>query len=114
MRPVSGAPGLSVGGVDVPHPDLSRRYIMIEGTRRRDRRGHEPRRVVRTVEEAALLLGISRAHAYRLISRGELRHIRLGRRIVVPDRAIDELLDCGDGPIHNGSTAGASDLGVRG
>jgi excisionase family DNA binding protein len=72
------------------------RYVMIESTTRRDsQRAEQPRRLVRTVEEASTLLGISRAHGYRLISRGQLRHIRLGRRILVPDRAIEDLLDTG-------------------
>jgi excisionase family DNA binding protein len=45
------------------------------------------------VAEAATLLGISRALAYRLVKTGQLRHIRLGRRVVVPYRAIEEMLD---------------------
>ncbi len=35
----------------------------------------------------------SRAHAYELIGRNVLPHIRLGRRIVVPKRAVEKLLD---------------------
>ena len=50
------------------------------------------RPLVLSVGEAATLLGISRAHAYELVARGELAHIRLGRRVVVPRRAIDELI----------------------
>ena len=49
-------------------------------------------RLVWTVEEAARLLGISRAHAYDLVARGELPHLRLGRRLVVPKQAIEVLL----------------------
>ncbi|MGZ4753434.1 MAG: helix-turn-helix domain-containing protein [Acidimicrobiia bacterium] len=49
-------------------------------------------RLVWTVEEAARLLGISRAHAYELVARGELPHLRLGRRVVVPKHAIEALL----------------------
>ncbi len=45
-----------------------------------------------SVEEAAQLLGVSRAHAYELIARNELPHLRLGRRIVVPKHVIDKLL----------------------
>ena len=48
--------------------------------------------LVVSVPEAARLLGISRTHAYALVSRGELTHLRLGRRIVVPKRAIDAML----------------------
>jgi len=51
------------------------------------------RPLVVSVGEAATLLGISRAHAYELVARGELAHIRLGRRLVVPRRAIDELIE---------------------
>ena len=50
-------------------------------------------RRVWTVSEAARLLGISRAHAYELVARRELPHLRLGRRIVIPRQALDELLD---------------------
>jgi excisionase family DNA binding protein len=46
-----------------------------------------------TVSEAAVLLGVSRAHAYELVARGQLRHVRLGRRVVVPKRAVDGLLE---------------------
>ena len=52
-----------------------------------------PLSLVLTVGEAARLLGISRAHAYELVARGELAHIRLGRRVVVPRRAINELIE---------------------
>jgi excisionase family DNA binding protein len=49
-------------------------------------------RLVWSVEEAGRLLGISRAHAYELVTRGELPHLRLGRRVVVPKHAIALLL----------------------
>jgi excisionase family DNA binding protein len=51
------------------------------------------RQLVFSVEEAAALLGISRAFGYQLVARGELPALRLGRRIVVPRFAIDELLE---------------------
>ena len=49
-------------------------------------------RLVWSVEEAGRLLGISRAHAYELVARGELPHLRLGRRLVVPKHALAALL----------------------
>lgn len=49
--------------------------------------------LVWTVEEAGRLLGISRAHAYELVARGELPHLRLGRRVVVPKHLLAMLLD---------------------
>lgn len=45
-----------------------------------------------TVERAGRLLGISRGLAYELVRRGEIPSVRLGRRIVVPARAIEEIL----------------------
>jgi excisionase family DNA binding protein len=50
-------------------------------------------RLTLTVEEAATMLGISRAFAYEAVNRGEIPHIRIGRRILVPRSALDRLLD---------------------
>jgi excisionase family DNA binding protein len=50
-------------------------------------------RLVLSVTEAADMLGISRGLAYELVARGELPSLRLGRRIVVPRRALETLLD---------------------
>ena len=44
------------------------------------------------VEEAARLLGISRGLAYELVNRGELPALRLGRRLVVPISALEDLV----------------------
>lgn len=46
-----------------------------------------------SVTETAKLLGISRAHAYDCVRSGQIPSITLGRRVVVPRRAIDELLN---------------------
>ena len=46
-----------------------------------------------TVEEAAQALGISRTLAYELVARHQLPSVRLGRRIVVPRRALEALLE---------------------
>jgi excisionase family DNA binding protein len=54
-------------------------------------------RLVLTVDEVAYLLNISRGLAYELVARGELPAIRLGRRIVIPSVAMEELLGT---PIH--------------
>lgn len=45
-----------------------------------------------SVSEAAKVLGISRAHAYDCVRTGEIPSINLGRRVVVPIRALDDLL----------------------
>ena len=50
-------------------------------------------RLALSVEEAGFLLGISRDLAYDLVARGEIPSVRLGRRLVVPRRALEEALD---------------------
>jgi excisionase family DNA binding protein len=50
-------------------------------------------RLVFTVAEAGALLGVSRAFAYELVTRGELPVIRLGRRILVPKAALLQMVD---------------------
>ena len=49
-------------------------------------------RLVLTIAEAAEVLGISRAFAYELAARGELPVIRLGRRRLVPRKALLAML----------------------
>ena len=46
-----------------------------------------------SVEEAGRLLGISRGLAYQLAASGELKTLRLGRRLVVPKDAIRKMLE---------------------
>ena len=48
--------------------------------------------VVLTVEESAELLRISRGLAYEMVRQGSLPSIRLGRRILVPRRALERML----------------------
>jgi excisionase family DNA binding protein len=45
------------------------------------------------VEQAAELLGVSRAHVFRMIARGELRTVKSGARRLVPVRAVEEWLE---------------------
>ena len=52
-------------------------------------------RLTVTVEEAAEMLGISRAFAYKLVKKDELPIVRLGRRVVVPRRALETMLKLG-------------------
>ena len=54
------------------------------------------RRSTLTVEEAAEMLGLSRAFAYEAVSRGEIPSIRIGRRILVPKVALERLLNSAD------------------
>jgi excisionase family DNA binding protein len=45
-----------------------------------------------TVTEAATVLGISRTSAYERVRAGELRALRLGRRIVITRAVVDAML----------------------
>jgi excisionase family DNA binding protein len=54
-------------------------------------------RLTMTASEAAEVLGISRALAYELVARGKIPAIRLGRRIVVPTKRLEELVLGGGG-----------------
>lgn len=50
-------------------------------------------RLTVTVAEAAAMIGISPAHGYELIRLGKLPAIRLGRRLIVPKKALEQFLD---------------------
>ncbi len=51
-----------------------------------------PGRLTMTVEEAAAALGISRAFAYEAVTRNEIPHVRIGRRILIPRAALERML----------------------
>ena len=53
----------------------------------------QPKRLTLTVEEAGDLLGISRALAYEMARAGRLPTLRFGKRIVVPRKAIETMLE---------------------
>jgi excisionase family DNA binding protein len=57
-----------------------------------------PDRLALSVEEAGALLGMSRDLVYDLVNRRELPSVRLGRRLVVPRKALEALLDERAGP----------------
>ncbi len=49
-------------------------------------------RLTYTVSEAAQIVGISQAAAYRCVKSGEIPSLSLGGRIVIPRKALAELL----------------------
>jgi excisionase family DNA binding protein len=53
----------------------------------------EAERLTMSVTEAAEVIGISRAHAYEMVRVGRIPSIRLGRRVVVPRKALEKFLD---------------------
>lgn len=50
------------------------------------------RRRTRTVREAAAVLGVGRTTLAEAIARGEVRALRIGRRVVVPETELERLL----------------------
>ena len=48
-----------------------------------------------SVEEAAKVLHIGRTQAYRAVKAGQIRSIRIGKRVLVPTSAIRQLLEGG-------------------
>jgi len=55
-------------------------------------------RLTYTVTEAAEILGISRSAAYECVRRGEIPSLSLGRRVVVPRQALEDLLTAVEAP----------------
>jgi excisionase family DNA binding protein len=45
------------------------------------------------VPRAAALLGISRGSAYKAVRAGEIPAVKIGKRLLVPRRALERLLD---------------------
>jgi len=58
-------------------------------------------RLTLSIEEAAAVLGISRALAYELVRTGALPRLRLGRRVVVPRKALLELVEAQGSPMDS-------------
>ena len=50
---------------------------------------------VLTVEEAGKVLGLSRASSYQAAARGDIPTIRIGRRLLVPIKGLELLLEQG-------------------
>lgn len=51
-----------------------------------------------SVDEVALILGIGRRQAYYAVNRGDIPSIRLGKRILVSTRVLQDILTTGSIP----------------
>ncbi len=51
-----------------------------------------------TVSETASLLGLSRNSAFKGVMTGEIPHIRVGKRILIPRRALEAMLESAGKP----------------
>ena len=49
-------------------------------------------RLVLQAGEAAKILGLSRNSVYQGIQTGEIPHIKIGKRLLIPAKALEELL----------------------
>lgn len=76
-----------------------------EATRPRTGGSMHEAKLTLTVEQAATLLGISRGLAYEMVRAGKIPAIRLGRRVVIPQRALERLLE---DPTRSDSNSGVS------
>ena len=47
-----------------------------------------------TVDETAKILGVGRNSAYEAIARGEIPVVKVGKRLLVPKAALEQLLKC--------------------
>lgn len=50
-----------------------------------------------SVPEAGRLLGLSRSTTYEAVKRGDIPSVRIGGRVLVPLRRLEELIDPKDG-----------------
>jgi excisionase family DNA binding protein len=55
-------------------------------------------RATYTLDETAIILGISRAMAYQAAHRGEIPTLRFGKRILVPRKALQKRLEGPNSP----------------
>jgi excisionase family DNA binding protein len=49
-------------------------------------------RLVYSIDEVAVLLGVSRNHAFKQVRDGAIPSVKLGRRLLVPKQALAALL----------------------
>ena len=65
----------------------------------------ETERLTLTIAETAKLLGIGRQLTYERVKTGEIPVIKIGRRLLVPRRALEKLLEQGQAvtPVHSKS-----------
>ncbi|MCJ7639411.1 MAG: helix-turn-helix domain-containing protein [Euryarchaeota archaeon] len=54
---------------------------------------HKDEALTLSVEHAAHLIGVSRSTVYRLVRDGELRAIRVGRRVLILKKPLMEMLE---------------------
>jgi excisionase family DNA binding protein len=74
---------------------LAQRLFVREGVNM-TREHHKDEALTLSVEHAARLIDVSRATAYRLVRSGELRAVRIGRRVLILKKLRTEMLEAED------------------
>ena len=62
---------------------------------------NETESAILSVNECAKMLKLSRGSAYQAIATGEIPHLKIGRRILIPRIAIQKLLESAGKPKEN-------------
>ena len=62
----------------------------------------KPPRPAHTVKQTLQMLPIGRSTIYKLVATGELRSVKVGKKILIPDSAIHEFVERDQ---HNGLAA---------
>jgi excisionase family DNA binding protein len=81
---LQGLSMMSAGAFDCQHVIAKRRLTHMNSTDLKITQPDLTARVTISVEEAAKVLGIGRSAAYDAVHRGEIPHIRIGRRYLIP------------------------------
>jgi excisionase family DNA binding protein len=67
-------------------------YFFIDVTRANTREGDKEMKALKSVEDAAGFLGISKWTVRAYIKAGKLRPVRLGRRVLLPEEELERLI----------------------
>ncbi|KXO93745.1 hypothetical protein AXK58_14330 [Tsukamurella tyrosinosolvens] len=59
-----------------------------------------PGRVMLTAQEVAERLHLSKGHVYSLVRQGEVASVKIGRRVLISEDALEEFLDRSTSPAH--------------
>jgi len=62
-------------------------------------------RMTMTVREAAVFLGLSKNSAWAAVKRGEIPSVRVGRRVLIPVRRLEEMLERTKSETDHGAAA---------
>jgi len=71
-------------------------------------RGYQMERQTYSVEQFGRIIGVSRNSAYQAVERGDVRSVRIGKRILIPRKEIERLLEPMEAPEARNSQVGGA------